>query len=47
MGQREASLAVLNRSSRLQLMDVSRWPDLADLQRDSRFTQLLAAQKAK
>ena len=41
LGQREATLAVLNRSSPLQLLDVTRWPDLADLRRDSRFSQLL------
>jgi tetratricopeptide (TPR) repeat protein/TolB-like protein len=42
LGRREASLAVLNRSSRQQLMDITRWPDLADLQHDSRFLELLA-----
>ena len=42
LGEREASLAILNRSPRQQIMDISRWPDLADLQHDSRFLQLLA-----
>jgi tetratricopeptide (TPR) repeat protein/TolB-like protein len=42
LGEREASLAILNRSPRQQVMDISRWPDLADLQHDPRFLQLLA-----
>ncbi len=42
LGEREASLAILNRSPRQQVMDISRWPDLADLRNDSRFLQLLA-----
>jgi len=42
LGKREASLAVLKRSSRQQLMDIARWPDLADLRSDPRFLQLLA-----
>jgi predicted Zn-dependent protease len=47
LGQREASLAVLNRSSRQQLMDITRWPDLADLQHDPRFLELLATLNLK
>jgi len=42
---REASLAVLQRSSRPQLMDITRFPDLADLAKDPRFIQLLATLK--
>jgi tetratricopeptide (TPR) repeat protein/TolB-like protein len=41
LGEREASLAVLNRSTPLQLMDITRWPDVADLARDPRFLRLL------
>ena len=47
LGEREASLAVLNRSSRLQLMDIARWPDVADLGRDPRFLQLLSTVNLK
>ena len=43
--EREASLAALNRSSRPQLMDITRFPDLADLAKDPRFIQLLATFK--
>jgi eukaryotic-like serine/threonine-protein kinase len=42
LARRESSLAVLAHSSRQQVMDVNRWPDLADLRHDSRFLQLLA-----
>jgi tetratricopeptide (TPR) repeat protein len=47
LGEREASLAILNRSSRLQLMDIARWPDVADLGRDPRFLQLLSTVNLK
>jgi tetratricopeptide (TPR) repeat protein/TolB-like protein len=47
LGERDASLAVLNRSTPLQLMDVTRWPDLADLAQDPRFLQLLATLNLK
>jgi tetratricopeptide (TPR) repeat protein len=42
LGLRNASLSVLGSSSRSQLMDISRWPDLAPLHHDSRFLELLA-----
>jgi hypothetical protein len=47
LAEREASLAVLSRSSRPQLMDITRWPDVADLSQDLRFLQLLATLKLK
>lgn len=47
LGQREVSLAVLDRSPRQQLMDIARWPDLADLQHDPRFLKLLATLNLK
>lgn len=39
--ERNETLRVLQDSSPQQLLDVSRWPDLADLQKDSRFLDLL------
>jgi tetratricopeptide (TPR) repeat protein len=47
LGEREASLAVLNRSTPLQLMDITRWPDVADLARDPRFLRLLSTLNLK
>ncbi|MEO8591704.1 MAG: protein kinase [Candidatus Solibacter sp.] len=47
LAEREASLAVLSRSSRPQLMDITRWPDVADLSQDFRFLQLLATLNLK
>ena len=40
LGERKETLRVLQDSSPQQLLDVSRWPDLADLQKDSRFLDL-------
>lgn len=47
LGEREASLAVLSRSSRPQLMDITRWPDVADLGQDPRLLHLLLALNPK
>jgi tetratricopeptide (TPR) repeat protein len=42
LGQRDATIAVLSVSPSEQLADLARWPDLADLHKDSRFKQLIA-----
>ena len=47
LGRREDTLAVLNTSPPAVIADVNRWPDMADLQRDSRFLQLLASRQIK
>jgi Flp pilus assembly protein TadD len=44
LGRREESLKFMNDFSYSELADVKRWPDMADLSRDSRFQQLLASQ---
>ncbi len=43
LGQRDATLSVLGTSPAGLLHEVSRWPDLADLHEDRRFSQLLAS----
>jgi serine/threonine-protein kinase len=43
LGRREDALAVLSASSSEMLADMNRWPDLADLRRDSRFKELLTS----
>jgi hypothetical protein len=43
LGRRNDALTILNASSAELLADISGWRDLADLHRDSRFTQLLAS----
>jgi Flp pilus assembly protein TadD len=47
LGQRDDTLTILRSSSDDVLVDAARWPDLADLRRDSRFQLLLASRKAK
>jgi len=47
LGQRDNALAILRTSSDDVLLDAARWPDLADLHRDSRFQQLLASRQEK
>ena len=47
LGQRDNALAILRTSSDDVLLDAARWPDLADLHRDSRFQQLLASRPEK
>ncbi len=42
LGRREDTLAVLVHAPPGVLADINRWPDLADLQQDRRFRQLLA-----
>jgi len=42
LGLREKTLGLLSTSTREQLADVNRWPDLADLQANPRFIQLNA-----
>jgi tetratricopeptide (TPR) repeat protein len=46
LGERDRCVEILAQAPRLQLMDVTRWPDLADLARHPRFIQLLT-QKLK
>jgi hypothetical protein len=41
LGRRSDTLSVLAASSNSVLLDLSRWPEVADLHRDSRFTRLL------
>ena len=40
--RRDDALAVLATSSSEMLADLNRWPDMADLRKDSRFQKLLA-----
>ncbi|HEV2198257.1 MAG TPA: protein kinase [Bryobacteraceae bacterium] len=47
MGRRDASLAVLASAPTAMLQDLSRWPDVADLSKDSRFVNLLIARGVK
>ena len=47
LGQRDETLDVLRNSPDGVLADVSRWPDVADLYKDSRFSQLLASHQLK
>ncbi len=43
LGNRQESLAILDGSSTEIVADLNRWPDLADLHRDSRFQELLTS----
>ncbi len=43
LGRRDDTLAVLGASSNEVIADLSRWPDVADLHRDSRFLELLTS----
>jgi Flp pilus assembly protein TadD len=47
LGQRDDTLNILRTSSNDVLVDAARWPELADLQQDSRFQKLLASRKVK
>jgi serine/threonine-protein kinase len=47
LGLRDLTLAVLNTAPTEMLADLNRLPDLADLQKDSRFLQLLASHLLK
>jgi serine/threonine protein kinase/tetratricopeptide (TPR) repeat protein len=47
LARRDDALAQLDTFSAESLADVSRWPDLAELHRDSRFIQLLASRPVK
>jgi serine/threonine protein kinase/predicted Zn-dependent protease len=47
LGRRDDALAILRTSSRDVLLDAARWPDLAELHKDSRFQQLLALHQIK
>jgi tetratricopeptide (TPR) repeat protein/TolB-like protein len=44
---RDSTLNVLSAAPRELLADLSRWPDVADLQKDPRFIQLLASHQLK
>ena len=43
LGRRDATLGVLAASPSELLADLSRWPDVADLHKDSRFLDLLVS----
>jgi serine/threonine protein kinase/Flp pilus assembly protein TadD len=45
LGRRDAALTVSRAAPADVLADLSRWPDLADLQKDPRFIQLVASQR--
>ena len=47
LGRRNDTLSILTDSPVGVLADVSRWPDVADLHKDSRFLQLLASHSQK
>jgi len=47
LGQRADALSVLSASPRQVIADVSRWPDMAALQADPQFSQLLVSQHPK
>ena len=47
LGNRKGTLDLLSSSPNEVIAELSRWPDLADLHRDSRFLQLLAARQIK
>jgi eukaryotic-like serine/threonine-protein kinase len=47
LGRRDDTLSVLAKSPVGVIRDVSRWPDVADLRKDSRFLQLLASRADK
>jgi eukaryotic-like serine/threonine-protein kinase len=47
LGRRDDTLNLLAASSPGVIADVSRWPDVADLHKDSRFVQLLASHPVK
>jgi eukaryotic-like serine/threonine-protein kinase len=45
--QRDKTLNILHDATPAMVSDLNRWPDLANLQRDSRFLQLLNSQQAR
>jgi serine/threonine-protein kinase len=47
LGKRERTLEILSASPAGLRADLARWPDLADLHKDSRFVQLLAGDRGK
>jgi eukaryotic-like serine/threonine-protein kinase len=47
LGKRDDTLKILARSPDAVLADLSRWPDVVDLRKDSHFLQLLANRKIK
>jgi tetratricopeptide (TPR) repeat protein len=47
LGRRDDALKLLSTFSFSELSDVNRWPDMADLSKDSRFLQLLASRQTK
>jgi tetratricopeptide (TPR) repeat protein len=47
LDRRNDTLALLSSSTPEQLADVSRWPDLTNLQKDNHFLQLLAAHQIR
>ncbi|HEY1947768.1 MAG TPA: protein kinase [Bryobacteraceae bacterium] len=47
LGRRNDAISILAASARGVIADVSRWPDVADLHKDSRFIQLLASHPEK
>jgi Flp pilus assembly protein TadD len=47
LDRREDSLAILRASPNEVLLDAVRWPDLAELHKDSRFKQLLASRQIR
>jgi Flp pilus assembly protein TadD len=47
LGQRNGALSLLASAPDEVLINLSRWPDVADLSRDPRFIQLLAARQIK
>ncbi|MBV9771801.1 MAG: tetratricopeptide repeat protein [Bryobacterales bacterium] len=47
LGRRDDTLAILRASPDAVLLDALRWPDLAELHRDSRFQELLASHQIK
>jgi len=47
LGEREATLSLLGSAPPAFLADLNRWPDLAGLQHNPRFTQLLASRQVQ
>jgi tetratricopeptide (TPR) repeat protein len=47
LGRREDTLGVLKTSHYQVLAELSRWPDVADLVKDIRFSRLLASKRLK
>jgi len=46
LGKRDDALAILRTSGDDVLMDVARWPELAELRKDSRFQSMSASRQA-